>query len=167
MPGGGTPEIDAADLAAIVLFMQTAPVPARVGLESPDVRRGAELFLGAGCAGCHVPVLTTAADAQPGILARQRIHAFTDLLLHDMGPGLADGRPDHEASGSEWRTPPLWGVGRVAEFGSEISYLHDGRARTLAEAVLWHGGEADRSRQAFLGLSSADRAALIAFLNSL
>jgi CxxC motif-containing protein (DUF1111 family) len=167
MPDGGTPEVDAADLAAIVLFMQTAPVPARVGLESPDVRRGAELFLGAGCAGCHVPVLTTAADAQPGILARQRIHAFTDLLLHDMGPGLADGRPDHEASGSEWRTPPLWGVGRVAEFGSEISYLHDGRARTLAEAVLWHGGEADRSRQAFLDLSSADRAALIAFLNSL
>jgi CxxC motif-containing protein (DUF1111 family) len=147
--------------------MRAATVPARVGLDSPAVRRGAELFLGAGCTGCHVPVLTTAPEAPLGILSSQRIHAFTDLLLHDMGPGLADGRPDQEASGSEWRTPPLWGIGRVAEIGSEVSYLHDGRARTLAEAVLWHGGEAERSRQAFLGLSAADRGALIAFLESL
>lgn len=167
MPDGGAPEIGEADLQALVLFMQAATVPARAGLDTPEVRRGASLFIGAGCTGCHVPVLATADDASLAILEGQRIHPFTDLLLHDMGPGLADGRPDQEASGSEWRTPPLWGIGRVAEIGSEISYLHDGRARTLTEAVLWHGGEAGRSREVFLGLSAADRAALIAFLNSL
>ena len=109
----------------------------------------------------------TTADAPLSVLADRQIHAFTDLLLHDMGPGLADGRPDHEASGTEWRTPPLWGIGRAAEIGTQPAYLHDGRARSLAEAVLWHGGEAERSRQAFIALSSADREALLTFLNSL
>jgi CxxC motif-containing protein (DUF1111 family) len=165
-PNGGTPEIGEQDLQTLLLFMQTAPVPARRDLALPTVRRGATVFLQARCAACHVPTLTTA-DAPLRVLADQQIHAFTDLLLHDMGPGLADGRPDHEASGSEWRTPPLWGLGRAAEIGTQPAYLHDGRARSLAEAVLWHAGEAERSRQAFIALSSADREALLTFLNSL
>lgn len=167
MPDGGSPEISETDLRALVSFLLTAPVPGRVGLESSEVRRGAALFESAGCVHCHLPELVTAKDAPLPLLAGQRIHPFTDLLLHDMGPGLADGRPDHEATGSEWRTPPLWGIGRAAEIGSEPSYLHDGRALTLQEAILWHGGEAERARQAFIAMDAADRAALIAFLDSL
>ena len=167
MPDGGSPEISEADLRALVSFLLTAPVPGRSALESPAVRRGATLFESAGCTRCHLPELVTAPDATSPLLAGQRIHPFTDLLLHDMGPGLADGRPDHEATGSEWRTPPLWGLGRAAEIGAEPSYLHDGRARTLQEAILWHGGEAERARQAFLRMDAPDRAALVAFLESL
>jgi len=165
-PDGGTPEIGEQDLQALLLFMQTAPVPARRDLDSPAVRRGAEVFRRAGCDACHVPTFTTG-DTALDVLANQRIHAYTDLLLHDMGPGLADGRPDHEATGSEWRTPPLWGIGRAAEIGTRPAYLHDGRAQSLAEAVLWHGGEAEPSRQAFIAASPGDRAALLAFLDSL
>lgn len=165
-PNGGTPEIGEQDLQTLLLFMQTAPVPARRDLDLPTVRRGAALFLQARCAACHVPTLATA-DAPLTVLADQQVHAFTDLLLHDMGDGLADGRPDHEASASEWRTPPLWGVGRAGEIGTQPAHLHDGRARSLAEAILWHGGEAEQSRQAFIALNSADREALLTFLNSL
>jgi CxxC motif-containing protein (DUF1111 family) len=100
-------------------------------------------------------------------VTRQEIHPYTDLLLHDMGPGLADGRPDFQASGSEWRTPPLWGIGLVEIVNQHSNFLHDGRARTLLEAVLWHGGEAKAARDRVSRLSASDRAALIAFLKSL
>ena len=101
-------------------------------------------------------------------LANQTIYPYSDLLLHDMGEGLADGRPDFEATGSEWRTPPLWGIG-LSEVvaGSSATFLHDGRARTLEEAILWHGGEGETSRAWFRNASSEDRAVLIAFLRSL
>ncbi|MEQ8701044.1 MAG: di-heme oxidoredictase family protein, partial [Bauldia litoralis] len=99
--------------------------------------------------------------------SRQTIHPFTDLLLHDMGPGLADGFPEFGATGREWRTPPLWGIGLFRAVNGHTFYLHDGRARSLAEAVLWHGGEARAARERFRTLPKSDRDALIAFLESL
>ena len=95
------------------------------------------------------------------------IHPYTDLLLHDMGPGLADERPDFRASGQEWRTPPLWGIGLVETVNGHTNFLHDGRARSLLEAVLWHGGEASAARERVRGLSARERDALVTFLGSL
>lgn len=166
-PNGGEPEIEDADVGALVLFQRVLAVPPRRNVDDPAVRRGGGLFRKAGCAACHVPTLETGEVADLPALSRQRIHAYTDLLLHDMGPGLADGRPDHAASGSEWRTPPLWGLGRTPDIARGEFYLHDGRAPSLEEAVLWHGGEAAAARARFIALPSADRAALIAFLRSL
>ncbi|HKU89482.1 MAG TPA: di-heme oxidoredictase family protein, partial [Steroidobacteraceae bacterium] len=100
-------------------------------------------------------------------LAQQQIHAFTDLLLHDMGDELADGRPDFEALGTEWRTPPLWGVGLTPVVNRHTRFLHDGRARSLEEAVLWHGGEARAARDRFMALPRPERRALLNFLESL
>lgn len=166
-PDGGRPEISTTDLDSIVTFMRTVPVSARRGTENDAVRQGAQIFRQAGCHACHVPGWRTGVVTDLPLLSDQSIYPFTDLLLHDMGPGLADGRPDQSATGSEWRTPPLWGVGRVAELGVPSSFLHDGRARTLEEAVLWHGGEAARSKSNFEALTEIDREALIAFLHSL
>ena len=120
-----------------------------------------------GCATCHVTTLETGACEGFEELAFQTIHPYTDLLLHDMGEGLADGRPDFEATGREWRTPPLWGLGLTRTVSDHERLLHDGRARGVAEAVLWHGGEAEASREAFRTASAADREALLAFLRSL
>jgi len=128
------------------------------------VRRGEEVFTQAGCAACHVPTLKTSPGARPA-LADQTIWPYTDLLLHDMGPDLADGRSEGEASGSEWRTAPLWGLGTV-DVG-ERALLHDGRARSIVEAILWHGGEAEPSRNRFERLPRDDRDALVAFLETL
>ena len=100
-------------------------------------------------------------------LRNQTIRPFTDLLLHDMGPGLADNMGEADASGSEWRTPPLWNIGLTSGVSGGEAYLHDGRARTLEEAILWHGGEAETSKESFRMMSASDRAALIAFLKSL
>jgi CxxC motif-containing protein (DUF1111 family) len=100
-------------------------------------------------------------------LRNQTIHPYTDLLLHDMGPGLADNLGEGNASGSQWRTSPLWSVGLTAAVSGGEAYLHDGRARNLAEAILWHDGEGAASREAFRNMSASDRAALIAFLQSL
>lgn len=115
---------------------------------------------------CHLPSLRTAAQAATPRLSGRELAAYTDLLLHDMGPGLADGRPDFAASGREWRTAPLWGVGLTRVISEGEGYLHDGRARTLEEAVLWHDGEARRARLRFEGFSTADRAALLRFVAS-
>lgn len=166
-PHGGDAEIADADLADLVFFQRVLAVPPRRGLDDPEVIRGATLFSEAGCDGCHVPRLTT--GHVPGLpaLSAQTIFPFTDLLIHDMGPGLADGRPDHRASGSEWRTPPLWGLGWADDIAREVYYLHDGRARTLEEAILWHGGEAATARARFTNMSKAQRAALLKFLESL
>jgi CxxC motif-containing protein (DUF1111 family) len=116
---------------------------------------------------CHVPEFETAAFPAMPQLADQTIHPYTDLLLHDMGQGLSDGRPDYEASGSEWRTPPLWGIGLSQKVNGAGAFLHDGRARDFVEAILWHGGEAEASREAFRQLPRQDRDALVAFLQSL
>ena len=166
-PSGGAPELDQDKLDAITYYAHLLAVPARRDFEDPEVLRGKALFQGAGCAACHAPVLQTA--SLPGFLELegQTIRPFTDLLLHDMGEDLADGRPDFLADGREWRTPPLWGVGLVGVVNDHTLLLHDGRARGFAEAILWHGGEAERSREAFRAMSAADRDALVRFLESL
>ena len=161
------PELSDRILNAVKFYVQTLAVPARRNLSDPTVQRGEALFTQAKCSSCHLPTLTTGVDVAFPSLSNQRIHPYTDLLLHDMGPGLADGRPDFAATGSEWRTAPLWGVGLFETVNFPAYYLHDGRARTLLEAIMWHGGQADGSKMFVQHLSSIDRNALIAFLKSL
>ena len=110
---------------------------------------------------CHTPSYKTGEFAAIPQLANQTIYPYTDLLLHDMGEGLADGRPDGRANGKQWKTPPLWGLGLVKTVNGHTNYLHDGRARNMLEAVLWHGGEAEASKQAVLKLSADDREHLL------
>jgi CxxC motif-containing protein (DUF1111 family) len=162
----GAPEMSDMQLEKMTFYLSTLAVPARRAVSDPPVLRGGALFVKAQCAACHTPQMKTGAADIPA-LAYQDIQPFTDLLLHDMGPGLADGRPDYLANGAEWRTAPLWGLGLVHTVNRHTNFLHDGRARNAAEAILWHGGEAERSRAAFVAMSAAERADLLAFLNSL
>ena len=154
-------------LEVVTFYVQTLAVPARRNVDDPQVMHGEQLFAQAQCASCHIPTLRT--GVLPGVpsVSNQTIHPYTDLLLHDLGPGLADNRPDFRAGGKEWRTPPLWGIGLVQTVNGHTNFLHDGRARNLMEAILWHGGEAEKSRQTTLQMSSTERDALIAFLESL
>jgi CxxC motif-containing protein (DUF1111 family) len=163
----GKPEITPLRLASTELYLRALLVPARRSTDDPQVRHGEQVFADAHCAVCHVPQLETGAFAPMPRLAGQTIQPFTDLLLHDMGEELADGRQDYLAGGSEWRTPPLWGIGLSETVNGAGAFLHDGRARNFKEAILWHGGEAQASREAFLQLPREDREALIAFLLSL
>lgn len=142
-------------------------IPARRNLDDPSAQHGEQLFTQFGCATCHIPTMTTGALAGWDALSHQKIHPFTDLLLHDMGPDLADDRPDFEAGGSEWRTPPLWGLGLVQPIDGYLFLLHDGRARGFEEAILWHGGQGATARDAFRTATKSDRDSLIAFLQSL
>jgi CxxC motif-containing protein (DUF1111 family) len=161
------PEIDPQLVQAVAFYTQTLGVPARRGLDDPTAKQGERLFYAAGCNGCHVPTLRTA--MLPGVpeVSNQVIHPYTDLLVHDMGPALADGRRDFLASGSEWRTAPLWGIGLLETVNDHTNLLHDGRARGLLEAVLWHGGEATNARERVRRMSAQERDALVAFLQSL
>ncbi|MGQ4810648.1 hypothetical protein NKDENANG_04146 [Candidatus Entotheonellaceae bacterium PAL068K] len=166
-PTGGQPEIAPELLDHVIFYSRTLAVPARRTPNYPVIQRGELLFAQSQCTRCHLPTLQTGTvDGLPN-LSNQTIHPYTDLLLHDMGEELADRRPDFEASGREWRTPPLWGIGLVPKVNGHTRFLHDGRARNLTEAILWHGGEATTSREHFRHLSRADRAALIQFLESL
>ena len=160
-------ELSDVSLARVAYYSATLAVPGRRRWQEATVVRGKQIFVQLNCAGCHRPKLQTGESAIDPTLAHQTIRPYTDLLLHDMGPGLADGRPDFEATGQEWRTPPLWGVGLFQAVSRHTFYLHDGRARNLEEAVLWHGGEAQRARDAFAQLPTADRTAVLQFLNSL
>ncbi len=162
----GSHEVGRATVDAAAFYTRTLAVPGRDAWDDPQVRHGEELFDEIGCATCHVPTLDTGAHALDA-LAHQRIHPYTDLLLHNVGFELTDGRPDFAASATEWRTAPLWGLGLAQTVLPYSSFLHDGRARTLAEAVLWHGGEAERARERFRTLAADERAALLAFLRSL
>ena len=162
----GTPELTDDRLLKTTFYNRTLAVPAMRDTEDPQVARGAEMFLKANCNACHTPSHTTGQSDIPA-LSDQTIFPYTDLLLHDMGEGLADDRPDFLATGREWRTPPLWGIGLVENVNNHTRFLHDGRARSVAEAILWHGGEGEASRQAFLNMSSEERAALLRFLDSL
>jgi CxxC motif-containing protein (DUF1111 family) len=166
-PSGGIPEVSDEIRARVLFYSRQLAVPAQRRVTSSDVQAGGAVFQRAGCAACHVPSHQTRADAAEPELANQHIWPYTDLLLHDMGPGLADGRPEFDASGSEWRTPPLWGIGLTQTVNPRAGFLHDGRARTLLEAIVWHGGEAQASRDAVTQLSASERHALLAFLESL
>jgi CxxC motif-containing protein (DUF1111 family) len=166
-PDGGAPEVDESKVARITFYLHTLAVPARRDVDDPTVLRGRALFESTGCASCHTARHRTGELEGYPWLSDQEIWPYTDLLLHDMGDGLADGRPDYAADGREWRTPPLWGIGLVETVSGHELLLHDGRARGLAEAILWHGGEAEASREAFRAMELADREALLAFLRSL
>ena len=142
-------------------------VAARRDLTDADALHGETLFASAGCAACHLPELVTGDRHPYAELRGQTIRPYTDLLLHDLGPGLADSMAEGDAEAGEWRTAPLWSLGLTAGVSGGEAYLHDGRARDLAEAILWHGGEAEPAREAFRTMSAEDRAALLAFLRSL
>jgi CxxC motif-containing protein (DUF1111 family) len=160
-------EVDDETVANVALYTRTLGVPARRNLDDPTALRGEQMFYNAGCDKCHTPTLRTGFLAGVPEVSNQVIHAYTDLLVHDMGPGLADKRPDFLASGSEWRTAPLWGIGLVETVNGHTRFLHDGRATTLMEAILWHGGEARGAADKVKRMSLSDRSALIAFLESL
>ena len=165
-PDGGHPEINDELLGYVTFYSSTLAVPARRKVDASEPGQGESLFHQAGCAACHRPSYVTG-DHQIPELAGQRIYPYTDLLLHDMGEGLADHRRDFEASGREWRTPPLWGIGLVETVNGHSRLLHDGRASNLTEAILWHGGEAEVAKQAFKAFSKAERTALIRFVESI
>jgi len=151
----------------VTFYAQNLAVPPRRNMEDANVKKGKALFYNLGCASCHTPLFTTGkVDGQPH-LSNQRIWPYTDLLLHDMGEGLADNRPEGVANGQEWRTPPLWGIGLTQTVSGHTFFLHDGRARNLEEAILWHGGEAQAARNGYAALSKAERDALISFVASL
>lgn len=154
-------------LELVTFYSENLAVPARRDPGDATVLRGKEIFYQSGCVSCHTPKFVTRRDAGNKAHAFQLIWPYSDFLLHDMGEGLADGQRVGVADGQEWRTQPLWGIGLTQTVNEHTFFLHDGRARNLTEAILWHGGEAQGARDAFAGRGKDDRAALIAFLESL
>ena len=166
-PNGGNPEITDENLDKTILYASNLAVPNRPDYKNQDVLRGKLLFNKIDCAKCHKANYTTGNHSTFNNLSNQKIWPYTDLLLHDMGEGLADNRPDFLANGKEWRTPPLWGIGLFETVNGHTEYLHDGRARNLQEAILWHGGEAENSLNQFKNLSKRERNDILQFLKSL
>ncbi len=164
---GGTPEVSEKTLNHVTFYTRHLAVPVQRNHRSPEVKAGYQLFNQSGCNQCHIENWKTGRAADRPELSNQAIRPFTDLLLHDMGPGLADNRPEYLANGQEWRTAPLWGVSLNKVVTGQENYLHDGRARTLEEAILWHDGEAATARSHFMNLPSDQRQQLIQFLESL
>ncbi|MDL2336606.1 MAG: di-heme oxidoredictase family protein [Pseudomonadota bacterium] len=168
---GNAPEIDDKTLGDVVFYESTLAPPARRQPDDPQVLQGQRLFAQAECSSCHRPSYVTGAGLFPALTSRalnaQQIWPYTDVLLHDMGEGLADGRPDFAATGRQWKTPPLWGIGLIKDVNGHTTLLHDGRARGVLEAILWHGGEAGGSQQKVIKMSKQDRAALVKFVESL
>jgi CxxC motif-containing protein (DUF1111 family) len=159
------PELPASAVSQVVSYLRMLAPPAPGGM-TPERELGRQRFQSVGCAGCHVPVLRTGASSTR-VLAHREVALYSDLLLHDMGDGLADQRPDGDADGREWRTTPLWGLRLMQQFlNGQAFLLHDGRARSIEEAILLHGGEAQQARDAFAALPAADRSALIDFVGS-
>jgi len=161
------PEIPDAQVEGVLFYLRTLGVPARRDVNDAQVREGESLFNLLGCAGCHVPSLVSGDLEGVAEVSGQVFFSYTDLLLHDMGDGLDDNRPVFAADGGEWRTPPLWGLGLADVVAAQTEYLHDGRARSVEEAILWHGGEAEAARGGFVALGASARATLLRFLASL
>jgi CxxC motif-containing protein (DUF1111 family) len=171
-PNGNSPQHDNLEVSGRLLdfltfYAENLAVPARRSPDEPRVLAGKALFHAIGCAACHKPSFVTGGVKGQPHLSSQTIWPYTDLLLHDMGEGLADHRPEGVADGREWRTPPLWGIGLTETVSEHTFLLHDGRARSVEEAILWHAGEAQRARDRFSRLSARERANLIAFVKSL
>ena len=172
---GKAPELDDSTFEQVVFYQATLAPPARRNVRDPQVLQGQRLFAQAQCVQCHRPSYTTAKELFPPLtprlsspaLTNQTIYPYTDMLLHDMGEGLADGRPDFQATGRQWRTPPLWGIGLIPDVNGHQRLLHDGRARGVLEAILWHDGEAREAKQSVLKMNAADRQALVKFVESL
>lgn len=161
------PEVLPSRLRNITTYLQTLNIPERRITDSEEVIAGETLFHESGCASCHAPTLRTGKKALLKELTDMVFHPYTDLLLHDMGEQLADHRSEGSATGREWRTPPLWGIGLINEISGGLALLHDGRAASIEEAILWHGGEASSSRQKFVSLAKPERERVIKFINSL
>jgi CxxC motif-containing protein (DUF1111 family) len=166
-PTGGTPEINQNILQKLTIYTQTLGVPQRRNSQDPKILAGQKIFSELHCNRCHWPSFTTRSDHEISFLNDQNIFPYSDFLLHDMGEDLADNRPDGLASGFEWRTPPLWGIGLIPTVNGHQNLLHDARARNVEEAILWHGGEAETSKQEFKKRNKDEREALIVFVNSL
>jgi CxxC motif-containing protein (DUF1111 family) len=167
MPPGNRPELLDYSWDELNFWSVALDAPPARDQDNPQIIRGREAFEKARCAQCHVPEMRTGDYPFLPVISKKTFRAYTDLLLHDMGPGLADGRPDFKAGPRDWRTAPLWGIGLSAQVNGSTHLLHDGRARNVLEAILWHGGEAQASRDLFAGLSKEERDDLIAFVNSL
>lgn len=166
-PPGDNVELFADEYDDLSFWALTLDAPPRRDRDHANVQRGEKLFEQARCAQCHQPQLKTGANAAFRALANRVFYPYTDLLVHDMGDGLADGRPDFKAGARDWRTAPLWGIGLSRQVNGSTHLLHDGRARNVTEAILWHGGEAQAARDTFAGFTRSDREALVAFVNSL
>ncbi|MEM8729677.1 MAG: di-heme oxidoredictase family protein [Pseudomonadota bacterium] len=166
-PASGAPEIEDEGLNLVSFYSRNLAVPERRSVGDDAVLRGKEVFYDIGCISCHRPKFVTHRLPDQPEQSFQLIWPYTDMLLHDMGPGLADNRPEARATGREWRTPPLWGIGMTEQVSGHTYFLHDGRARSLIEAILWHGGEAQTARDRFADSPKPDRDALIRFLESL
>lgn len=171
-PDGNTPVHDNAEisdegLALVSFYASNLAVPARRNVDDPQVLQGKRVFYETGCISCHRPKFVTHRLVDQPEQSFQLIWPYTDVLLHDMGPGLADNRSEARANGREWRTPPLWGIGMTKTVSGHTYFLHDGRARSLLEAVLWHGGESEAQKRRVTLMPPEDRAALIRFLESL
>ncbi len=160
-------EIDDEILDLVTFYSRNLAVPARRDVDDAQVLRGKEVFYSTGCTSCHTPSFVTHRLKDQPEQSFQLIWPYTDMLLHDMGEGLADHRPEARATGREWRTAPLWGIGLTEQVSGHSYFLHDGRARSLLEAILWHGGEAQAQRDAVVDMPKVDRDALIRFLESL
>lgn len=172
LPTGEQPRLGPSEapppvLDLVTFYSQTLGVPERRDVGDPQVLAGKAAFYNAGCVSCHTPKYVTSKEAENPALRYQLIWPYSDFLLHDMGEGLADHRPEGLADGYEWRTPPLWGIGLTETVSGHTYFLHDGRARNLTEAILWHGGEAQTARDNFANMSAAERQDLITFLESL
>lgn len=172
LPGGDEPRGDGVEIGEeafghVVFYARNLAVPARRGVGDPEVLRGKEIFHGTGCAACHAPSFVTHRLPDRPEQSFQLVWPYTDLLLHDMGEGLADEGPAGDPLRREWRTPPLWGIGLTETVSGHFRLLHDGRADGLLEAILWHGGEARAARDAVAAMAPGERAALLAFLRSL
>lgn len=166
-PTGGSPELSTGQLDDIEFYVAHLAPPPRRDIDNPVVRQGETQFAAFGCASCHRAMLQGGEHRRFPRLSNQIFSPYTDLLLHDLGPALADGRPDYRANGRQWRTAPLWGLGSVAVINENVGFLHDGRARNAEEAILWHGGEASAARRRYADADRSQREALLAFLNSL
>ncbi|WP_188050830.1 di-heme oxidoredictase family protein [Flavobacterium sp. GP15] len=167
IPNGGAPEITDINLDRVAVYSSTLAVPARRNHNDQNVLAGKKTFETLQCISCHIPKMKTGNTHPIVSLRNQTIRPYTDLLLHDMGPGLADNAKDFKASGNEWRTQPLWGIGLIQTVNKHTNLLHDGRARNIEEAILWHGGEAQKSKDGYKKLSAQNRKDLLAFINSL
>ncbi len=163
----GKKEISDSVLFTVAYYVRTLAVPGRRKADDATVQHGKALFKQVGCTNCHNAMFTTQTNVAAPEFSNHTIFPYTDMLLHDMGEGLADNRPEFDADGYEWRTPPLWGIGLTKAVNGHNNFLHDGRARNFIEAIMWHAGEAETAKNKFATLSKANRTAIIKFLESL
>lgn len=166
-PNGGTPEVTDEQLDKVLFYQASLAVPNRRYVKDEDVLKGKKLFNELNCIGCHAINQVTGTFSINPLLENVKVRPYSDFLLHDMGEDLADNRPDFEANGREWRTQPLWGIGLISTVNKHTYFLHDGRARNIEEAILWHGGEAEKSKSDFTNLSEKQRKQMLTFINSL